>query len=308
MGFTEIPQELPCVPSFPSLKSRRHRYFSRGTFNVGNAGNGQIMFCPRRLANNYTTTSNTLPPLIVFSNPALDPGTTFTLLDSSGTLPAGFVGINTNSDYATADVGNQFVTMRTVASGLRIRYAGADINRSGINNMVTVPGHQSLSGQTLAAISNYESYFRLPVEKKWAVLTYVPAVQAEYNYDTDISFGLGGENGIIQDSHYMGIMITGAFPGVLFEYETVHLMEVVGPFIRDLVPAESDIRALEMTTNALRPETQSQLNVDGVSRVLQNIIAGASGLTSIVSAVGRAATPALMDYAGRAAMKAIKYM
>jgi len=76
---------------------------------------------------------------------------------------------------------------------------------------------------------------------------------------------------------------------------------VVGPTVRDLKPAESDMRGLELVNNVVRPETQLALNMDGSARMLQNIIRGASMLTNITGMVGRAG----LGYAASAARKTI---
>jgi len=303
LGLDLNNMEPPCIPSFPSLKSRRLRCFIRGTMTVGTAGNMQLVLAPRRLANNYPIISNYSPPLII-STGATDPGTTFPTLDTGAGLAPGFTGVNTNSDFTTAE-SDLNTTMRLVGAGIRIRYAGPDINRSGIIHAAYTPGHQSLSDFSLNEISQFETYFRLPVSKKWSMLTYTPTLPDEYQYDTDLGTGTGeGGNTVYPNYHYMGFLVTGAAPGTLFEYETVHLLEVVGPTVRDLKPAESDIRGLEMVNNVVRPETQMALNLQGPRQVLSGILKGASMLTAIAGA-SSGATKIATGYALTQASKAV---
>jgi len=303
MGFPTIPEDLPCVPSFPSLKSRRLKCFSRSTFTCGSDGNSQVAFAPRRLANNYNGAVDNMCPLILFSNTVNPAGVTMPTLDTGGALAANYACVNSNSDFDFSEASSPLLTLRLVASGVRIRYAGADIYRSGIIHGVIMPGHQSLSGLALTTAANYETYFRVPVSKKWTVLTYSPTLPAEYQYDEDVSASFSGEDSVMggADLHFMGMYITGANPASIFEFETVHIIEVVGPTVRDLKPAESDMRGLELVNNVVRPETQLALNMDGAARMLQNVIRGASMLTNVSGMVGRAG----LGYATRAARTTI---
>jgi len=303
MGFPTIPEELPCVPSFPSLKSRRLKCFSRSTFTCGSDGNSQVAFAPRRLANNYNNSVDNMVPLILYSNVPNPGGTTMPQLDTGGALTVNYSAVNHNSDFDFAEASSPLLTIRLVAAGVRIRYAGADIYRSGIIHGVITPGHQSLSLLNLATAANYETYFRVPVSKRWTFLTYSPTLPAEYQYDEDVAVSFAGEDSVLggADYHFMGMYITGANPGSIFEFETVHIIEVVGPTVRDLKPAESDMRGLELVNNVVRPETQLALNMDGSARMLQNIIRGASMLTNVSGMVGRVG----LGYAARAARKTI---
>jgi len=83
------------------------------------------------------------------------------------------------------------------------------------------------------------------------------------------------------NTHYMGIYVTGGPPSALMEYEACFVTEVVGPNVRDLRLADSDVRGLEMVSNVVRPEMQQAINMDGVGRVLSNVIRSAGMLTTI---------------------------
>jgi len=294
----DVPETLPCVPTFPSLKSRRTKYFGRGTFVIGSAGNGYLAFAPRRLASNYSTVLDNQAPLILFNSPSSDPGTSFPVLDTGVGFSVGSSAFNANSDYTIAELQNPQTLERLVCAGVRIRYAGPDLNRSGIIHAAYTPSHTSLNMVSLATISQYETYFRLPVSKKWFTLTYTPVLPGEYQYDIDYIQGASGEDNVMieANTHYMGMLITGGPVGSLFEYEFCHIMEVVGPNIRDLKLADSDIRGLEMVNNVVRPETQMAANVDGVGRVLSNVLRAAGSLTAITAGT-RAAGNAALRYA-----------
>jgi len=197
-----------------------------------------------------------------------------------------------NSDFDFAELASPAVLERLVCSGLRIRYAGADMTRSGIVHCCLTPSHTSLSGQPLTSLSNYETYFRQPVSKKWFTLVYSPVLPGEYQYDVDVSQSFGGEDSVMSEAnyHYMGIFVTGGPPSALFEYEACFITEVVGPNVRDLKLADSDVRGLEMVSNVVRPEMQQAINLDGVGRVLSNVIRSAGMLTTIGGGAMKMAT------------------
>lgn len=306
MGMGDVPETLPCVPTFPSLKSRRTKYFGRGTFVIGSAGNGYLAFAPRRLASNYSTVLDNQAPLILFNSSSSDPGTSFPVLDTGVGFSVGSSAFNANSDYTIAELQNPQTLERLVCAGVRIRYAGPDLSRSGIIHAAYTPSHTSLNMVSLATISQYETYFRLPVSKKWFTLTYTPVLPGEYQYDIDYIQGASGEDNVMieANTHYMGMLITGGPAGSLFEYEFCHIMEVVGPNIRDLKLADSDIRGLEMVNNVVRPETQMAANVDGVGRVLSNVLRAAGSLTAITAGT-RAAGNAALRYATITAARSV---
>jgi len=292
MGLGDVPPDLPCLPTFPSLKSRRTKFYIRGTTVSDTNGELSVSYAPRRLANNYATTLNNQCPLIL-SNGTLPTFTSqFPVLDTGAALTTGYLALNFNSDYTTTNINSLNNVERLVCAGVRIRYAGPDLSRSGIVQCCMVPSHNSLSNQSVVTMSNYETYFRLPVSKKWFTLVYTPVLPGEYQYDVDIIADGFGEDNLLgaANSHFMGIYVTGAAPSTLFEYEACAIMEAVGNNIRGLRLADSDIRGLEMVNNVVRPETQMAINTDGVSSVLNNIIRGAGMLTSIVPSVARAAS------------------
>jgi len=159
-----------CIPSFPPLKSRRVKLFMSGVFGTSSAatGYGNIAFAPRRLANNYPVNA-TNPPLI-YSGVGAAVGAGFAGMDDAVTgVPPGYGTNQWNSDYSVAvllnNAAGQGIRQRVVASGLRIRYTGTELNRGGIIHAIEEPAHSTLSNLAITSISAYESHFRCAVTR-----------------------------------------------------------------------------------------------------------------------------------------------
>jgi len=281
----DIPEDLPCVPTFPSIKSRRHKIFIRTSASTGAFTNFQVMFAPRRISNNYPITFGDFPPLFV-SNGTGDPGLSFNdMIDIRGTPISGvFTGYNWNSDYTVAAI-TPLNTIRVVCAGLRIRYAGSEVNMAGIVHAVEEPNHFTLNGASLAYVSNYESYFRCPVSKKWCTLTYNPVDPEEYEYQKDAAEDPSLVGSLLtyrMNHHYMGFIVQGVTPQSLFEIECVAIIEVVGSNIRDLKQATSDIRSVEIAGNHINPANQ-QVQNESPKSLISTVLDSARDFTEVIA-------------------------
>jgi len=263
-----IPSMFPCVPTFPSMKCRRHMFFTRGTVTVGTGGNLMFAFAPRRLANNYDTTSTdaaaSLCPLQIAAG---NPGTTFwTTMDLAGVAPgSGITCVNLNSDYPTSELG-PYVAERLVCAGFRTRYVGAEMTMSGTIHNIIEPNHFTLNGLGIPEYTSFETYFSCEVTKEWCTLVYTPVNPMEYAYNPDTFNDTTTTANVLQypmDHHYIGQVYAGlgsAQP--VLQYEAMVIMEVIGENIRDLHPTQPDIRAIEVTSTALTNANQMQNNMD----------------------------------------------
>lgn len=289
----DIPEELPCVPTFPSIKSRRHKIFIRTSATTGSFTTFQVAFAPRRISNDYPTAFGDFPPLIV-TNGSGDPGLAFSdeLDIRGGTLNPAFTSYNWNSDYTVAAI-TPLNTIRVVCAGVRIRYAGSEINQSGIVHAVEEPNHYTLNAASLAYVSNYESYFRCPVSKKWCTLTYNPVDPEEYEYQQDAAEDPATVGNLLayrMNHHYMGFIVQGVAAQSLFEVEAVAIIEVVGANIRDLKQATSDMRSIELAGNHINPANQ-QVQNDSPKSLITTIKDSAQDFTQIIAPSAR-----FMDY------------
>jgi len=276
LGLGHLGQyELPCLPNFPTLKTLRFSSFARGTMLTSTDGTGVIVFAPQRAANNYLVTNNSNCPIFVSNATAVVPG--FPTLDTGAALATWITPLSLNTGYAVSQLVAP-INYRVVGSGIRIRYAGSEMNMGGIIHCVEEPNHASLSGLTAAQVSSYESYFRAPVTRNWTDLVYTPTQQLELDMAVDPIIGT-------YTNHYMGMLIASAVASSLFEWEVVTLFEINGTIIRGMTYSETDMRGFEMVQNALRPENQLLRNQVGPSGIFKMIMDGANYLTRQVPAI-----------------------
>jgi len=286
MGINVENSELPCIPEYPA-KSRKTKVFARGIFTTNVTGGAGLLLAPNRLAN-LAGTDDYTPWLIIDTTVAAGP--IFPNADSGGVVTPGYAVIMPNSDYTAPALAGVGTTTRLVGAGLRIRYAGTELNRGGIVHCVEHISHSSLSGLTVATVSQFESYFRTPVIREWLTLVYTPintlnaqanVDELHFNNDPSRLFSVLGAAAGPSYPHFMGMVVNASAQSV-FEYEVVGLFEIQGPTIRDLTYSESDIVGSQMIRNVVRPETQLIRNEEGPSGIFKLIRQGAQLLTDIV--------------------------
>jgi len=280
-GNGNMPLELPCVPTWPAVKSRRHKIFVRGTASTDSAGSYSIVMAPRRAANNYSLTVDSAAPLI-FSNGSGVIGPNFGTYDTGAALNAAYTAVNFNSDYGSTQL-STFTTGRLVCGGMRIRYDGAEQTMAGVIHSLQEPNHNSLSAMGVSTISPFEGYFRSVVSKTWVYQIYTPVHPEEYAYSGDFATGFIAP----QDNHYMGFLVQGAPASTTFEYEAMAIIELCGGNIRDLKQAKSDQMAMDIATNGFATEKQGQLNNDGFAKTLGDVVKVGGEISTIVGGMGK---------------------
>jgi len=271
----------PCIPTFPALKTRRAKIFSRGPLGVQANGFGCIFLNPRRLGNNYDFNSYQAPILYSSTTSTFADAQVPTILDTTSPWIGSAASYNSDYDVSelTPDVKGQGIKYRVVGAGLRIRYVGPELTRAGLVHCFEDPGHSSPSGYSLQQLGNYESYFNMTVKREWIYLSYTPVSDEEFTFNFDPP--LGSET-LATDNHYIGMLIEGAPPGATFQYESVCLLEVIGQNVRDLVQAEADSTGLSAAVNTISPSRQSQLNLKGATDFLTNVVSGAKMVSGLM--------------------------
>jgi len=211
-------------------------------------------------------------------------------MDTAAAASADVVGLSFNTDYAYPIA---LTTMqRVVGAGLRVRFAGTELNRGGTLHCVEQPNHESLSQLNVANISQLESYFREPITREWTTLVYTPVQELEINFNQDP----GNNIFYNQFTHSIGFLFDAANVGASqqFDFEAIVLFEVVGPQIRDLKLSECDPVGLSLVQNVIRPETQLVANESGPGKVFDMIRSGFDMVTTVAPYVARAVGMAAM--------------
>jgi hypothetical protein len=274
-----LPTDNPCIPSNPTVMSRKYYVWIRTVVGVQADGNAHVLLAPRRIANDYALGfNNTAPLLYSTSATTFSPG--FPVVDTA----AGWLGgaANTNSDYTSAasivDALGQGILYRVVGAGLRSRYIGKLLDESGIAHCVIDPDHYSLGDLTINQIGQFETYFNMQVTPDWITLTYTPVAEEEFQYQPDSINNPTAFVGRNTSQHYMGMSFSGLPPGDNISVEVVIHYEALGRPVRGKTQTPSDVVGTGIVLNATGEAKQLENN-DPTKTVKQLLTANAPDVT-----------------------------
>lgn len=274
--------ELPCVPTFPNQKSRKYTAYIKTMMTIGSQGNASVGFAPRRMAGNYGANTS-LSALIYTSSNAVASGATFDAYDTNAAISAGFTGANYNSEYTTLEASNPAFVYRLVCAGLRVRYAGTELNRGGNIHGYVDPAHYSTSFASVDTISQRESYYRCQNLREWCSIVYSPIYTNELEMQPDVEVRLAAGGPLPMDLHFMGFICTGMVAGSTFEVEAVASFEIQGPQVRGQTKSTADVIGMQAVLNTVTPQTNVVLNQETPNNVVADIIKAGTELTDIVT-------------------------
>jgi len=224
---------LACVPTFPSITTRKFRTFVRGVFNCGTVI-GFIVMDPFSMAFNNNTQA-VVSSALGFLGPNID----------FSAIAANVSRYASNSDYTQADFGDEMGQgLRVVSAGLRVQYAGSLLNVGGISYSLQEPNHVSLQNYTLSDMGAYNESERERIEPEgWISLYYKPVVNDEISLFRNQDYAaVAPASGAYSSSltNYLGIMLYPSSVGSLFNFEAYATFEASGAEIRGKTPSSSD--------------------------------------------------------------------
>lgn len=222
---------MACIPDYPVLKSRRVRYFVRGSFNVSTtSGVGGLVYTPEGLVANDN-------PGVYFSAIANVNSTT---PDPSLGTPNTPLSATSNSEFTTSEIGSS-LSYRVVSSGVRIRYIGTELNRGGQVICLAAPNHETLSGFTEAQLLSYDFGTKLPVDRRWINLVYHPVDGNDLAFQATIPTAANAQG---YGWNYMAILVLApgglTTPSCPMEFEVYTNFELVGKLARGIQNSEAD--------------------------------------------------------------------
>ena len=200
---------MACIPDLVDIPSQKIMCKARGTFAAGTQGVGYLVASPLCAVSDSTFG-------IVYSGTAYA-GTTINV----NTATAGVSGSDTGQfPYTSAQIAN--LQQRTVACGLRVRYLGTELNRSGRMVLGRLPAGSSASGYSMTNLLSNNAFQSIPVSRKWSYVTYIPSDESDYGYTSNA--------GTINSTDTLGnarllCMIDGTTASNAFEYEVVYHKE-----------------------------------------------------------------------------------
>lgn len=231
---------VACIPDLHAVPSKKIRVKTRGTFSTGVNGYGYIIANDWANSNDYAVASYTINTY----------AGTDTIAEPS-TLPAGVNNaIQAKLPYASASFGSA-LRARTVGFGLRIRYIGPELARSGQIIGLRHPDNANLVGKTRAQFRSFETSKTFSNKKQWIYVLYRPVEPEDYEFTASPS---ANEKGVIKYS--MGFFVsdttdsTGAPGPAPFEWETVRYVEYIGD-IDNVTATHVDIQGMAHIRNSL---------------------------------------------------------
>ncbi len=240
-----------CVPDLHSIPSKKVRVKTRFTFSTGADGNGFAVCC------NWCNASGGSAFL----------ASTSALAASSGVLPLGTpnVGFVTQPKlpYASADFqatgSTPGVQARTVAVGMRIRYIGPEIARSGQIVGIRHPDNETLVNLSYTNILSYSTSKTYKNDRRWTYVMWRPVRPEEYHFSADPETASDGVN----YKWETGFTITGTTnssgtPGPApFEAEVIRYVEYIGN-IDNVTKSHVDIVGMSHIRNSLPVKSTTQ--------------------------------------------------
>lgn len=286
--------EKPCYPGPFGFKTRKTMCFARGVAGVQADQHGFIMVAPMRLANNYSNANNRDCPILHSLTAPASPVAlnAFPIVDTGAPgWPAVGGALSLNSDYPQAALivnpAGQGINIRQIGTGLRVKYMGPELTKSGTVHYIIDPDHATLSNQTLASIGQFEGYFNTPVERDvWHEITFTPVMPLDYEFIPD---PVSNATVTANSAHYMAIMVTGVPTGDYLQFEVVTHWEMIGAQVRDKTNTPVDPTGAAVVANVLNTDTQKRadegFNVGGALNQAKDMVSGLQNTTAIATEV-----------------------
>ena len=246
-GFSN--KEVACIPDLHSVPSRKLRVKTRGTFSTGTTGFGWLVVSPWCNANNNVTHGGTTATYNLASgSPILTPAVL---------TPNLFQGYESRLPYPGADFQDLIaggVQARTVGVGLRIRYIGSEMSRSGQIVAIRDIDNETLVGKTAADLRAQSTAKTFQNSREWHHAMYRPVKPAEYEYSPYACVDAEGPSTLFK--YPMGFFIegttntTGSVGAAPFEYEIIRYVEYIGT-IASMTKSHVDLVGMSDIRNSL---------------------------------------------------------
>lgn len=246
-----------CMPVTPACLSRKMRCFVRTQLAIGTNGVGFACMQPLA-ANDGATAGGNTGTAAAYVSSSTYAGASSQALPVCDPATAGVVPLNHNGDYTQAQFGTQGVQARLVSMGLRVRYAGTELNRGGRAILLEDPEHSdfSVNGITLANLLGFDKAKEHKVNIDWITLCQTgPVNPQEYDYVTNAYTPFGGGT----RTHYMLAFLQGQ-SGNVFDVEFFWNFETVGRLVRGKTPSEADDAGVGVVLGAIKTVNDNQLD------------------------------------------------
>lgn len=213
-----------CIPSSPAIYSLKAKVFSRGVFSTSTTnGFGWIAVEP------FAAPSNQ-PKYVAYTDGSY---TLNTISTAGATVGVAYATSNSNFNTAAFGTTTATATFRIVSCGLRIRYAGTELNRGGSAIAFVDPTHSDNTGRGYADVLAELGAVRLPIDRQWKTIVYRPVLTKEYEYGHTLTD--------VRNSIFMLFIVQApTLDSSVYEYEAYTNFEVNGVNVRGMTPTHID--------------------------------------------------------------------
>lgn len=228
---------LACIPQPPCVESRKSRFWVKGTMTIGTSGFGFVMVAPLRMAANDSNS--------VYFNDGLYAGV------NTSTAGVGVSLANSNSSYNVLNFGDPVANpglnqTRVVAAGVRLRYTGSELTKSGLTYPYFHRTNGSVVNQNVVNFYGNQGYEARAVTRAWTSVEYRPVNDSDYIY-----------SGAVSSANFnICILVTGT-PGNTYEFDCCSVLEISGRNVTAMTPTHADPIGMQATQAVMSSETSA---------------------------------------------------
>lgn len=246
-----------CMPVTPACLSRKVRTFIRTQLTTSSTSGDGFATMQPFAANDGATTAGNIGTAAAYTSSSTYVGGGGAGIPALNPATAGVVGNNHNGDYASAAFTSGTLQARLVSMGLRVRYAGTELNRGGRVVLLEDPEHGTTSAYSLGTLLSYEKAKEHKVGSDWITLCDSgPVMPEEYDYKGTSTVPLGTSAPL----HYLAAYIHSAAVNTPFDVEFYWNWEYIGTAARGKSMSEADDAGVGVVLGAIKSVNDNQLD------------------------------------------------
>lgn len=255
-----------CVPDLHAIPSKKVRCKTRGTFATGADGKGYLLVSP--WTNSNDDFGIIASSAALSSTAPLAPGSASTVRFNQTKLPYGSAQFQANA----SDPG---VEARTVGVGVRIRYIGPELARSGQIVGIRDPDNGTLIGKPYTQIRSYSTAKTFRNGRRWIYSLYRPVKPNEYEFSNE-PYTDSVSPPPVSASHSLGFIVegttdtTGSLGPATFEWEVIRFVEYVGN-IDNITATHVDVAGMGHVRNALPSKSSTDSPAHRFKKVVKSL-------------------------------------
>lgn len=232
-----------CAPVEFSVPSQKESYHLRGTVTVSSVtGVAALTFCPMAMVCGGTNSGTSTPFPVITTTVA----STLSATPSYADIAVGnAVGYNSDTYLSEGEFTAGHISVRLVASGLRIRNVTPYMYRGGSAVLVEDPGKQPLFNQSFQSLYQIDQSLQCDIDGKWNTVVYHPSDEDDLDYQTrqwnnvnSVDFASTG-NKLWRP--FIGFVASSPLTALqTYEFEAISHFEIIGRHSAGLTPSPAD--------------------------------------------------------------------